>query len=141
GKTMFVKEFLNDHPEGNVKAVNEAWTKSGLSGSISGTLVNRMRSELGLTGNLRGKKASGEKKPYAGKKRGRKPKGSTAGATTTTPRIETRGRKSARTRGLIDLEVEIDRLVFKVMGIGNLPEIEDSLRRVRRQVYGKLTQG
>ena len=42
---------------------------------------------------------------------------------------------------MIDLEVEIDRLVFKVMGIGNLPEIEDSLRQVRRQVYGKLTRG
>ena len=26
GKTMFVKEFLNDHPEGNVDDVNEGWT-------------------------------------------------------------------------------------------------------------------
>ena len=112
-----------------------------LSGSISGTLVTRMRSELGLTGNLRGKKAAGEKKPYTGKKRGRKPKGFAAEATTTAARIETRGRRGARTLGLIELEGEIDRLVFKVMGIGNLPEIEDSLRQVRRLLYGKLTQG
>src|SRR5271157_6516147 len=26
GKTSFLKEFLHEHPEGNVKAVNEAWT-------------------------------------------------------------------------------------------------------------------
>src|SRR4051794_13524364 len=73
GKTPFVKEFLNDHPDGNVKAVNAAWTESGFEGSISGTLVNKMRSELGLTGNQRGKsKAASGTKPYTGKKRGRK---------------------------------------------------------------------
>jgi hypothetical protein len=138
GKTSFVKEFLNDHPEGNVKAVNEAWTKAGFDGSISGTLVNKMRSELGLTGNLRGKKAVAEKKPYTGKKRGRRPKGLTAEPSTTAARVETHGRRSASTRGLIELEAEIDRLVFRVMGMGGLPEIEDSLRQVRRQIYGKL---
>ena len=53
GKTSFIKEFLNDHPEGNVKAVNEAWTKAGFDGSISNTLVSKMRAQLGLTGNLR----------------------------------------------------------------------------------------
>ena len=54
GKTRFVKEFLHDNPEGNVKAVNEAWTAAGFDGSISATLVNKMRAALGLTGNLSG---------------------------------------------------------------------------------------
>ena len=85
GKTSFLKEFLNDHPEGNVKAVNEAWTKAGFDGSISNTLVSKMRAQLGLTGNLRSKpvktKAASGTKPYTGKKRGRKPKGFTAEAT------------------------------------------------------------
>jgi hypothetical protein len=138
GKTSFLKEFLNDHPEGNVKAVNEAWTKSGFDGSISATLVNKMRSQLGLTGKLRGKKATAEKKPYTGKKRGRKPKGF---AVQTDDGFETHGFMSARKPKLNELEADIDRLVFKVMGIGNLPEIEDSLRQVRRLLYGKLTQG
>src|SRR5271166_2277203 len=53
GKTMFVKEFLNDHPEGNVKAVNEAWTAAGFDGTISETLVYKARASLGLTGNLK----------------------------------------------------------------------------------------
>lgn len=138
GKSSFLKEFLNDHPEGNVKAVNEAWTKAGFDGSISNTLVSKMRAQLGLTGNLRGKKATGEKKSYTGKKRGRKPKGLTAQPN---DGFETHGFMSARKPRLNELEADIDRLVFKVMGIGDLPEIEDSLRQVRRLLYGKLTQG
>ncbi len=47
GKTSFVKEFLNDNSQGNVKAVNEAWTKAGMSGTISPTLVNKMKSATG----------------------------------------------------------------------------------------------
>ena len=54
GKSMFVKEFLNDHPQGNVSAVNEAWQAAGFDGTISPALVNQMRAKLGLAGNLRG---------------------------------------------------------------------------------------
>ena len=142
GKTSFIKEFLNDHPEGNVKAVNEAWTKAGFDGSISNTLVSKMRAQLGLTGNRRSKpvktKAASGTKPYTGKKRGRKPKGHRRGDRSG---FETHGFTSARTPKLNELEADIDRLVFKVMGIGDLPEIEDSLRQVRRLLYGKLAQG
>ena len=63
GKTSFLKEFLNDHPEGNVKAVNEAWTAAGFDGTISETLVYKARASLGLTGNLSGK----TKKPQKGR--------------------------------------------------------------------------
>jgi hypothetical protein len=142
GKTLFVKEFLNDHPEGNVKAVNVAWTKAGFDGSIGSTLVNKMRAQLGLTGNLRRKttktKAESGTKPYTGKKRGRKPKGHVVQLDSG---FETHGFTNAQASKLNELEVDIDRLLFKLMGIGNLPEIEDSLRRVRRLLYGKLTQG
>jgi hypothetical protein len=138
GKTPFVKEFLNDYPEGNVKAVNEAWANSGFDGSISPALVNKMRASLGLTGNLRGKKAAAEKKPYTGKKRGRKPKGFTAQSN---DGFETHGFSGSGNSKLIQLEADVDRLVFKVMGLGNLPEIEHALRQVRRQIYARLTQG
>jgi hypothetical protein len=138
GKTSFVKEFLNDHPEGNVKAVNAAWTESGFDGSISGTLVNKMRSQLGLTGNLRGKSRAAGSRPYTGKKRGRKPKGF---ATQTSNGSGTGRSPRARMPKLEELEADIDRLVFKVMGIGDLPEVEESLRQVRRKLYGRLTRG
>jgi hypothetical protein len=139
GKTSFVKEFLNDDPDGNVKAVNEAWTKAGFDGSISNTLVSKMRAQLGLTGNRGAKsKSTAEKVPYIGKRRGRKPKGQVVQVESG---FETHGFTSPRTPKLNELEADIDRLVFKVMGIGNLPEIEDSLRKVRRLLYGKLTKG
>ena len=52
-KTSFVKEFLHDNPQGNVQAVNAAWAAAKMNGTIGATLINKMRSEMGLTGNLR----------------------------------------------------------------------------------------
>jgi len=131
GKTFFVKEFLHDHPQANAKAVNEAWTAAGLEGTISRTLVDKTRALLGLTGNQRGK----SKKPRtsaAGTKRERRPKETTGAFNGLSP--------GNRTTALEDIEGEIDRILFKVMGIGDLAEIEDSLRRARRLLYGALTR-
>ena len=132
GKTSFLKEFLHDHPEGNVKAANEAWTAAGFDGTISETLVYKTRASLGLTGNLSGKtKAAAEGKATStGKKLGRPRKEPTAPVTG-----QPRGRKSTRTLALTELEADIDRLIFKVMGVGDLTEIEDSLRQARRLLY------
>ena len=135
GKTSFVKEFLNDNPKGNVTAVNEAWTEAGMIGTISTTLVNKTRALLGLTGNLRGKS---EAKATTGKKRGR-PRKDTTVVVTVTPVLPTRGRKSDRTNSLLEVEAEIDRLIFTVMGIGELPEVESLLRDARRKIYAALT--
>jgi hypothetical protein len=133
GKTMFVKEFLNDHPQGNVDAVNDAWKAAGFDGTISPTLVNKMRALLGLTGNLRrhtnkSKTSSQGKKPAS-------PRKEAAAA----PNGQPRGRKTDRTHALLDVEAEIDRLMFQVMRIGDLPEVENALREARRRVYGALS--
>jgi hypothetical protein len=142
GKTAFVQQFLQENPLGNVSAVNEAWKASGRKGTISGTLVNKMRSQLGLAGNLRGRPrkqtAKASDGPDAtGQRRGRKPRSSPVEAETPQPtaRVETRGRKSARSKALVDLESEIDRLLFKVMGMGEMTDIEDGLREARRLLY------
>ncbi len=134
GKTMFVKEFLNDHPEGNYIDVGEAWTAAGFEGTISRTLVDKMRALLGLTGNLRGKTKT--KTSSTGKKLGRPRQELTA-----VGNGQPRGRKSNRSLALNELEADIDRLIFKVMGIGDLTQIEDSLRQTRRLLYGALTRG
>ena len=132
GKTSFLKEFLHDNPQGNVKAANEAWTAAGFDGTISEALVYKARASLGLTGNLSGKtKTSAEGKATpTGKKLGRPRKEPTAPVTG-----QPRGRKSNRSLALNELEADIDRLIFKVMGVGDLTEIEDSLRRARRLLY------
>ena len=49
-KSGFVKDFLRNHPEGNVKAVNEAWTAAGMKGTIGDTLIYQTRADMGLSG-------------------------------------------------------------------------------------------
>src|SRR5271166_7181683 len=135
GKTSFLKEFLHDNPQGNVKAANEAWTAAGFDGTISETLVYKTRASLGLTGNLSGKtKKSKAKATSTGKKLGRPRKETTAPVTG-----QPRGRKSNRSLALTELEADIDRLIFKVMGVGDLAEIETALREARRLVYEALS--
>jgi hypothetical protein len=145
GKTSFVKEFLNGNPQGNATAVNGAWQAAGFDGTISPALVNKTRALLRLTGNLRSqpkksKTSAKRKQSSTGKKRGR-PRKETTAAFNGEPTGQPRGRKSARTIALTDLEADVDRLIFKLMAIGDLTEIEDSLRRVRRLLYGALTRG
>jgi hypothetical protein len=140
GKTSFVKEVLFDDPYANAAAVNQAWITAGMDGTISSTLVNKMRSELGLTGNLRSRPTqtegiATEKRAYTGKKRGRKPKRTTSATNEASTRVETRGRKSARSEALVAVEAQIDRLIFMVMEIGGLTAVESALRESRRRLY------
>jgi hypothetical protein len=132
GKTMFVKEFLNDHPQGNVAAVNEAWRAAGFDGTIGSTLVNKMRASLGLTGNLREKTKKSETSATS-KKRAEPLKETTA--------VANEKPRDNRSAVLNDMEVDVDRLMFKAMAVGDLTEIEDTLRQVRRLLYRALTRG
>ncbi len=128
GKSAFIKEVLIDNPKANATAVNEAWTAAGMEGTISNSLVNKLRSEMGFAGNLHRKK--GRKSKTAGQKRGR-PAGAAERAVS---QSETRG--GDRYNLLADMEADIDRLIFKAMRIGSLPHIEESLRETRRLLYG-----
>jgi hypothetical protein len=155
GKTEFVQEVLAKNPLANTTAVNDEWKSTGQTGSISATLVNKQRAALGLAGNLRAKNktkpdsAPVNKVQYTGKKRGRKPKGTVTdtvlhtaphsnGRKTDPPAVtlELRGKTSRHHESLEELEADIDRLLFKVMGLGGLSAIEESLRQTRRLLYG-----
>jgi len=110
-------------------AVNEAWTVSGFTGTISRTLVDKMRALSRPTGNQLGK--TKRTRPSAkAKKRGRSRKESAA-AINGQPRGD-------RFTVLEGIEADIDRLIFRMMVIGDLTEIEDTLRRARRLLYGAL---
>jgi hypothetical protein len=210
GKTGFVKEFLNDNPQANARAVNEAWKEAGFEGTISNTLVTRMRSELGLTGNIpkgpgnkaeaeagttsasaikkrgRGKRATprvgnqgktafvrdfikknqtanrkaveeawlaaGNEGPISsalvsnlrsemgliGKKRGRPSKGKVTGTIPNTTDVRS-PRSGGRGPALAEIEADIDRIIFRLIALGGMEEIEDELRKVRRRLI--LSQG
>ena len=139
GKTLFVKETLIDHPTANPTFVNDAWKAAGMEGTISEALVNKIRSQLKLTGNLKGTRpakkdrAAASKRASSGKKRGRKPKNAVARAEGTTG--EARQRPAGQGVRLSELEADLDRLLFSVMSMGNLPEVEKALRQTRRALY------
>ncbi len=147
GKTGFVRQVLEDNPHANVRVVNEEWQKAGNEGEISQSLVNKQRSQMGLTGNIKGGRPKGsgasstataEKPPYTGKKRGRKPKSAHANghhAAGNGVSLEPARRSGGRQVHLTEIETEIDRLLFRVMTLGGLEEVEESLRRTRRLLY------
>ena len=151
GKTQFVREVLQNNPHANATVVREAWTEAGHGGSISQTLVNKQRSEMGLAGNIKGgrpkssESAGAEKRAYTGKKRGRKPKSAGANghpAAANGRSFEgTRTRTGGRQAQLSQIEADIDHLLFQVMHIGGMPDIEDGLRRTRRLLYQAFEGG
>ncbi len=50
GKSMFLKEYLVDHPDAGTEAIAAAWREAGNEGTISTSLVGKVRKDLGLTG-------------------------------------------------------------------------------------------
>lgn len=150
GKTMFVKNVLQKNAQANAAAVNAAWKSAGRPGTISGTLVQKMRRELGLTGNPRSRPAISvgaaavKTKEKAAAPRVRKPGGGPAadgrrtranGRHGTAAPARTSAVEPARQpegRVLEELEVDVDRLIFRVMAVGGLPAVEETLRRARR---------
>ena len=144
-KTAFVRAFLRKNPTANRKAVDEAWRKAGHEGSINSSLVSNLRRELGLTGNKQGAskvidgygaaespKATGRNsKP---RKRGRSDNGKASGANAT-PATGRKPRSGDRDQALAEIEGDIDRLIFKLMVVGGLEDIEDQLRKARRLLY------
>jgi hypothetical protein len=127
GKTAFVKEFLYDNPQAGADAVNAAWREAGMSGTVSASLVGKMRSKLGLAGNLRG----GPKTAPNGKTQAA-PKSSATDRTRTAPAARRRG--VDRERVLVEVEGRIDRLIFDLLEVGGMERAEDALRAARRVV-------
>jgi hypothetical protein len=146
-KTAFVTEFLRGNPQANATVVNEAWQKAGHPGTISTTLVQNVRSDLGLVGNLRsrGKAARSAGAAKSSKPRKKRRMKKAAAKANGHPRAQANGkhvalsaerktRSSDRDHLLEQVEGDIDRLIFKLMVIGEMEDVEDDLRRVRRLV-------
>jgi hypothetical protein len=138
GKAMFVKELLLDNPYANAQDVVAAWQAAGMEGTISASLVSKVRSESGLAGNLRGRrrrrtrtvKAALAGSTRTGKRRGRASR-QAADEADGMSQLQTRRRKIT----FDDLEVDFDRLLLKVVSQGDLTPVEDALRRARRLLY------
>jgi hypothetical protein len=137
GRGGYAKEFLNDHPDATAREVNEAWTKAGMKGTISHSVISEVRKGLGIVGKALGetRKPTSRATPTT-KSPGKKP---TTQISASSSEVGTPRHESARTRALMATEVEIDRLIFQMMRLGDLTEIETALRVARRAVYKALT--
>lgn len=128
GKTAFLKEFLLDNPTANPAAANEAWVEAGMPGTVSASLVNKLRSKLKLTGNLRAGRKKRSDAPAATVK---------ASATRLSAGAVHTTRASGRT--LSEIEADLDRLIFRVMAIKGLDDVAEKLRAARRALYPHYT--
>ena len=91
GKSGFLKEFFVDHPAAGKAAIDQAWRDAGHDGSISSSLISKVRSELGLTAQGRsrtgteGRNGAGRRPATAPKSGGRRTGLKTAGRTEVGP--------------------------------------------------------
>jgi hypothetical protein len=144
-KTAFITAHLEENPTANRKAVNKAWAEAGYSGTVSPTLVSKLRRDLGLAGNLRGRSKAAVANGSNGspKAKGAKPKQTTkakGGVRTEaigqpSPPITSGTRKSSagdRGRMIDEVEAGIDHLMFTLKVNGGMPEVESALRAARR---------
>jgi hypothetical protein len=136
GKSSFIKEVLFDNPKANATAVNVAWKKAGMEGTISDSLVNSMRSQLNLTGNLRktSKTSSAGNKVQATKSKPAKSEKAAKIAPTAATTSVPKSRATSLDRVLVEVEGGLDRLIHRLIEVGGLLDIEDALRAVRRRV-------
>jgi hypothetical protein len=153
GKSAFVRDVLTKDRQANHEAVNRAWTEAGHGGTISESLVGKIRSELGLTSQPRAGARVTESVESAGrpaapatrrgtgpKKGGGRPPAKRDGRPVppvTASEAEPQGSGSQsggddRTRVLTRLEGQIDEMLFAIKVAGGLPEFEEALRRARR---------
>jgi hypothetical protein len=138
GKTAFVVKHLRQSPNATDEEINGAWTAAGNEGSISGSLLYKIRAKKGLT-RRRGAMGRG-----VGKKRRARssPEGTRVGRTAEPGAGMPRPLDGRTGRGRIMAEIEgdIDRLIFKLIALGGMESIEDGLRKVRRLLYLTISE-
>ena len=149
GKSTFLKEYLVDHPDAGKEAIDAAWREAGNEGTISTSLIGKVRKDLGPTGKRTaqgksrarvgtGKRSSdGSKSDDRGAGRedgGRTPAKDNSRHVTEGLEwpAEPRAAGGDRTRVLIRLEGAIDDLLHEIKMTGGLAEFEETLRKARR---------
>ena len=115
GKLEFVEQILTRDPKANEETVNAAWQSAGHPGRISRSSIGMVKAKLGLTDPTRSR--------FKAKSKSDAPRRAAPPEPLPTADAGDRGRVQE------DLEMEFDRILFRVMGLGDLPEVEDLIRR------------
>ena len=138
-------QYFASHPDGNLQSVNEAWTAAGNEGSVSESLVGKIRSRLGLTGKEDDRKAAPSRIEAAARKAEAKPRAKSkkvAKPVKQAPPVSNGSHVPAVANAathhdhdediLDDLEEGIDELIQKIRELGGKPEVVKALKRARR---------
>src|SRR4051812_1724220 len=121
GKQDFIRKILEQDRDAGGGTVNRAWLEGGHEGSISPSAVGKVRGARGLT-KPRGSGTRDESPtPVDGKAPPQAPADGTLAV-------------EDRARVFDDLEADLDRVLFRVMAIGEMPEVERLIRQCRRVV-------
>ena len=122
GKSGFLKEFLVDNPDAAKEAIDAAWQEAGHEGTISTSLISKVRRDLEQGGKG---VAKGKSRP-----RGAPAKASRGPVTASSAAPEAPG--GDRAGVLMRLEGALDDMLHEIKLTGGLPEFEETLRRARR---------
>ena len=142
GKTPFVEAYFESHPDGTLETVNDAWSAAGNSGTLSESLVGKVRARLGLTGKKRVELPQAIEPPAKAKTRspGRPKKvakpvekaTSVSNGPPTTATVAATTRQEHDDDVLDELEESIDELIQKIRVLGDKPQVVKALKRARR---------
>lgn len=151
GKLDFVRRILEQDRDANEKIVNQAWQEAGNEGKISRSAVGKVRALMGLTSGKHAPRKKAEAEAGTAKRTRTQPKAAKPrdespalgnGTATPTARSHAQPAESSdlpatsevRAGVLDELESDLDRVLFRVMSIGNMPEVERLIRHCRRIV-------
>jgi hypothetical protein len=142
GKGAFVEQYFASNSGGNLESVNKAWTAAGNEGSVSESLVGKVRSRLGLTGKKTvdvpkpvEAPAQAKAKAPAKAKKVAKPveQAPPVSNGTLTPAVAIAATHHDHDEDVLDeLEDGIDELIQKFRRLGGKPEVVKALKRARR---------
>jgi hypothetical protein len=149
GKSMFLKEYLVDHPDAEKEAIDEAWREVGNEGTISTSLIGKVRKDLELAGQgtakvkSRARVGTGQRSSADSKSDARGAGPEVGGRTPAKKNsrhvteglerpAEPRAAGGDRAPVLIRLERAIDDMLHEIKTTGGLPEFEETLRKARR---------
>ncbi len=153
GKLEFLEEILRKNPNVTLETVNQAWSDSGHEGTISQSYLGKVKANLGLTRPRGGSRSEGgpserphaepaPKRSWAAKSPSASGEARTRGEGPAAPAPRPAEPAVSKTedsnQALEVLEAEIDRLLYRVMELGCLEEVEQGLRRVRRLVSREI---
>jgi hypothetical protein len=143
-KSAFVRDFIGKNPTANRKAVEDAWRKAGHEGPISGALVSTLRRKLGLidspSSGPESARGDGARESARQPKRRKRRRRARASGMVAAPAMERQPRSGGRDSAIAEIERDIDRLIFKLMGVGGMEGIEDELRKARRLLYRSISE-